>query len=108
MAAILAAVLLLAPSAGVIALTTDRPLRVDMFVLATITADLILCIFLGLACMLFGYCVAVLRGEWRQPQWLLGFGAALALIVFTAITLLGRIMPGGPTTSPPSNSGAAS
>jgi hypothetical protein len=43
--------------------------------------------------MLLAYCIAIVRHEWHQPQWLLGFGAALALIVFTAIALLGRTMP---------------
>jgi hypothetical protein len=72
-----------------------------MFVLATIVADVLLCLFLGLACMLAGYCVAIIRREWHQPQPLLGFGAALALIVFTILALLGRFWPGGPPPAQP-------
>lgn len=104
-AAVLTAILLLAPSAGIVMLTTDRPLGAGMFTLATLIADMGVCLFLGLACMLLGYATAIAGRKRHQPQPLMGYGAALAVIVFTVALLVARFLPHGSTSDSPPDSG---
>lgn len=72
LAALATAVVLLAPSAALVAVTTDRSSGWDMFILVTVIADMMLCLFLGLLCMLLGFAIATVKCDWWSPQPLLG------------------------------------
>jgi hypothetical protein len=107
-AAVLTAVALLAPSAGLVAVTIHEPLGWRNFLIAMVIADLVLCLWLGLACMLLGYVVAAITRDWLKAAPLLRFGGALALIFFTFATLVGAIWREGPTSGPPPAGGSGS
>lgn len=104
LAAVLTALALLAPSAGLIKLVIHEPLGWPSFLIAVVVADMILCLYLGLACMVLGYAVAAIKREWSQAELLLRFGGALALIFFTFATLVGTFWRGGPPSGPASSS----
>jgi len=106
LAAVATAVVLLVPSAGIVTFTTHEPMGWSTFLIAVVVADMVLCIFLGLACMVLGYAVAAIKGEWSQPRPLLGFAAALTLIFLTVGRLVATMLRGGPSSGqPPSTSG---
>ena len=96
LAAVFTAVVLLAPSAGVVRSVIDEPLGWGSYIIAVTVTDMILCMFLGLGCFMLGYVVAAVRRDWSKPQPLLGFAAALSLIVFTLLALGGALWRGGP------------
>jgi len=79
--AVVCCLLLVPVAAVVVGATTDRSLAWYWWILATIVADLVLCMFLGLVCMVFGYVVFVFDRELGKG--LIGFGASLGVIVFS-------------------------
>src|SRR5437870_1778484 len=91
--AAITAVGLLAPSAALAFVECGRNAGIGVFFLAMIMIDTIMCLFLGLACMLTGFGLAIARRQWHQPRPLIGFGAALGVIVFTVWALVGHAHP---------------
>ena len=59
------------------------------FVGGVTLAEMILCFVVGGAAMAFGYGRAILRRSWYEPEPLLGFGAAMAVIAFALAVIVG-------------------
>lgn len=94
---------LLPVSAIAVAATSDPLPGIAKFLLYTVLGDIVLCLVLAFACMLLGYGRAILKRAWFEPEPLIGFGAALGTVVFTAFGLLSHTSPDGPLGPQPPN-----
>ena len=76
-----------------VTVTADALPDIGDFLLGTVVLDLGLCMFLGFVCMLLGFGRAIAKREWFEPEPLIGFGAALGVVVFTAFEFLSYAAP---------------
>jgi hypothetical protein len=106
LAAVVTAVVLLAPTALFLAAIADRPMKWDVFALTTLLTDMYLCALLGLACMLAGFVMVAIRRDLGES--LLRLGGALGLIFFTFLQLFGALWGGDSPSGPPPGGGSGS
>ena len=90
-------------SAVAVAVFIDPFPGVANFLLCTVVGDVVLCLLLACACMLLGYGRAIVKRAWFEPESLIGFGAALGVVVFTAFGLLSHASPDEPLGPQPPN-----